>query len=345
MPWVSPRGSVPLPAEVSRTARRVAVLWQSTPSEGWRRMRRLLGAALLGGLLNGCTLLLELDRSQCESDADCAARGGAFENSVCIDAICRAPDGAGEALACANRDDCAPGVECIEDRCVGQADPAFACLDEPPVVVRDERVEVVVPVMSVLGGALPDQPVRVCRSVDAACSNPVVETMSDSDGLVALDLPADFTGYLALVSEGYYPVYYFLPMPLLSGATLTPAWVSPPEIIAQWMAIVGAPSVADRGHVLVFVTGCDGKPAPGVKIEAAKADNETVPFYTMAVPTTDLHETVQDGSGGFANFPAGDAVMDFVLSRTGQALGRATIFVAAGAVSQAQFQVAAGRSQ
>ena len=44
----------------------------------------------VSSLFAACTLIVNSDRVQCRTNADCVSRGGAFANASCIDSVCKA---------------------------------------------------------------------------------------------------------------------------------------------------------------------------------------------------------------------------------------------------------------
>lgn len=79
----------------------------------------LLTALLVGSLASSCSFLVDSNSVQCESDAECADRGGAFTDTVCRENAC-VPAGGGACTTsqqCIDFNDGTPAA-CIEGECV-----------------------------------------------------------------------------------------------------------------------------------------------------------------------------------------------------------------------------------
>src|SRR5688572_31358705 len=121
-----------------------------THPEGRRARPRLrLACAGLGVVASfGCTVLMDPGREQCSTTRDCVARGAAFAESVCVDALCE------EAVA----------------------DP-WRCLDHPtPAAPTTATVHASVRVCDSLRGCsliLRGLTAKLCAKLDAGCTNPI----------------------------------------------------------------------------------------------------------------------------------------------------------------------------
>lgn len=292
-------------------------------------------AFLLVALVSlGCSLTLDPQRPQCTADADCAARGSAFESSVCVEGYCEQPE-------CTTTEDCPIGASCSDGSCEGEADSAWTCVGQSEDLTS-EQVSFRVPLTDIIYRPMPDITVDVCIISDSVCDTPIDTLVSDEEGLVELTLDRDFDGYLKprLTDEELQPTLYFLPDPLVHDITLEPFLIVTSALLDDLLRSNGVPEDSSRGHIMVTVVDCQGELAPGVYLEAARADVRSLPFYSNLTPTTDLSETQEGyGIGGFANFPAGTATLDLKLTTTSQTIGRMSLFVRAGVFSQANFNL------
>lgn len=262
----------------------------------------------IGG--TACSVLIDAEPRQCESDSECTSRGGQFKNSECLDGFCSVVEQ--EVLAqqpenkCSKDADCDISESCVDKECVSR----WACVGQLPDAGVDDEIQVVLPVASSFGDPVPSVPGKACRNIDPSCSSPVVEAVSDEQGLFHLVLPADFTGYFEVVVPPFFPMLYYFPSDLRSGASLPVLSLTPTQLIEGLGLAVGAAPNPERGHILLAAKSCVG-PAPGVHLESAKADDETIPFYVLdGIPSRDLEVTTTDGSGGFLNFPVGNSVLN-----------------------------------
>jgi len=73
-----------------------------------------LAVLLLGGLASSCSLLVDSNSVQCESDAECTDRGASFAGTVCQENACVAA----KVVPCETDEDCTGDMVCREDVCV-----------------------------------------------------------------------------------------------------------------------------------------------------------------------------------------------------------------------------------
>ncbi len=273
---------------------------------------------VVGGLLavcSACSVLIDAEPQQCEVDDDCTVRGGDFSSSECVDGYCSMveEDIRPAVGSCSKDPDCDVSEACVEKKCESR----WQCIDDAPASAADGPIQASL-LVSNFGEPMPNVPARACRSADPNCSSPVAEVTSDATGRLNLSLPDGFTGYLEVVVEPFFPVLYYFPSPLLSDTPLPALSLTPREVIQGLGLAVGAQPDPERGHILMSVTGCEG-PAPGVNLSAPKADDETIPYYVLdGIPSADLDATTAAGSGGFLNFPPGNAVVKLASGKAGE---------------------------
>jgi len=338
-----------------------------TPSSHLPRALRVFWRLGLGLACVGCSFALDTDRVQCTETSDCTSRGSEFANTRCEENQCvrikapltaspsgnddsesddeidastpdSNPDAAApmqaesvEAIACDRNSDCDAEDICVEDVCV---DP-FAC----EIETSEGEVTVTMPVADVFGAPLAGVATKLCRNIDPECASPVSEPKSNSKGVLTMDLPVGFLGYVEFVVDGYFPQLQFLPKNPVDGAELSGASLSPTEFIYGLGLAVGAEPDPERGHLFVTLTNCYG-PAEHVRIDSASADGDSIEFYVLGgVPAADLTETTQDGSAGYLNFPTGTTAITLSHSKTERELAKLSYVIRAGYLTIAQVQI------
>lgn len=290
-------------------------------------------------LCSACSVLIDSEPQQCETRQDCAERGGAFEETECIDGYCTVvdqqvlPQEPGPVPGtCKKDEDCDAAEACVDKACVSR----WECIDDSPATVDEEEVSVSVLVATSFGEPMPGILAKACRSIDTSCGSPVTEATSDASGVLHLTLPAGFTGYLEAVAEPFFPMLYYMPSPLRSGMSLPTLSLTPAEIIVGLGLAVGAAPDPERGHVLLSLQSCLG-PAPGVHLNAPRADETTIAYYVQdGIPSADREVTTAEGSGGFLNFPPGNAVVD-LSSGSLEELGSISLTVRPGYITSLTF--------
>lgn len=255
------------------------------------RLRRLIPDLVLGILAivvaSGCSALVQSDRVQCSTDGDCAARGGAFANSVCVSQLCQAPG-------------------------------PWDCLGK---VVWPTPSSGTVTVVLNLTDIITSQPVadvgtRVCRKLDPVCAEPLLtDIVSDAQGRAIMILPQGFDGYVELTAKGTMPGIYFFYPPLTSDRDVQPIPLLQANALTTFAALAGANVMADRGHVMARAYNCLGQTAEGVSFSSAEGDSATTPFYMIKnVPSTKQSETDSSGQGGLLNLRPGTATLTGTLA-------------------------------
>ena len=78
--------------------------------------------------------------------------------------------------------------------------------------------------------------------------------------------------------------------------------------------------------------------APNIVLVAPRADAQTIPYYVLdGVPAADLTATTEAGSGGFLNFPPGNATVS-IETKSGDRLTTLSFVVRKGTISTVRFQ-------
>ena len=136
-------------------------------------LRRAVPVAVLVATA-GCTLLLETERAQCVTDADCAAGGAGL---VCREGVCHASEVA------------SPAVDAGEEASLGTG--PWACLASPPRRAPEDRSRTLVIRRRYVAYSLNDcehnRPIvgagaKLCAQEDVSCGSPIETTTTDCDG-------------------------------------------------------------------------------------------------------------------------------------------------------------------
>lgn len=253
-------------------------------------------------------MVIDADRPQCSTDADCVARGPDFEGAVCVASECR-----------------------IRTR--------WSCLDEPPAppvtsstshtvtflvrdtVSQDPKVGVVA---------------RACRRLDVQCSAGISGTaMTDATGHVSLVVPGGFEGYARFDDPAIAPTLYFFDPPVQADEPGLGVSVNAPETAALLAALTGAEPDASLGVALVTTYDCFEKPADGVRTGSADIGSGAKGFYVRnGLPSTTATDTDETGYAGFVNTPPGTAT--FSAAVDGKTIGSVTVLVQPGAQTVAR---------
>lgn len=230
--------------------------------------------------LSGCSALLDANRTQCSTDADCIQRGGAFIATACVDFFCQAkPDPKWGCLGNVSQPD-------------GGAGPFPASLR-----LRD----------AVTQAPLPGVRGQLCRKLDVSCSEPLSEMVSSgADGLITFQVEAGFDGYVALTDPNVAPSLYFFNPPVVSAREPKVLDLSSPAVMALFASQIGAELESGRGSVMLVAQDCLGDVTAGVTYATPNADAATLIFYLVGMlPTSQATATDGTGFGGLVNVPTG----------------------------------------
>ena len=309
------------------------------------RVATSIVGVVLGANISSCSFVLETDRVQCTVTSDCQERGSDFARSTCQSGFCVVagetaprddPDASSASareegpLTCARNSDCSEMDICVDEACV---DP-FACEQE----TSDEAVTVTVPVSDVFGRPLADTPARLCQRIDPQCLSPVEEPVTDEDGLLTVDLPPGFLGYLEFTVDSFFPQLQFLPPAPVDGASLPGVSLAPTQFILGLGAAVGAAPDPERGHLFLTLLSCYGG-AEHIELSSNGADEDVIEYYVLdGVPSSDLTQTTKDGSGGFLNFPTGNTAVALTHAKTNVELAKLSYVIRAGFLTAATVQ-------
>ncbi len=269
-----------------------------------------VGGALLvlWALTSSCSLVVDSDRVQCTTDADCAARGEAFAGSSCVDSVC---------------------TEKVEER--------WSCLDqpaEPPPTSGMFQAPFIVQHL-VTQQPLPGVHARLCRRIDVTCTAPIgPDLVTDDAGEVTFTVPGGFDGYVAFDGpEVIHGLFFFNP-PVATDLPQAMISIGSKEVIALLALQAGAVQEPDKGVVLLGARDCMGAPAPGITFTVSGSDADAKPFYSeQGLPSGAAQQTDAAGYGGLLNAPPGAVTFTANLVATGQRVGSVTLLAQENAIT------------
>jgi len=282
-----------------------------------KRLYLPLGLAALafglgGGLLSGCSVLIDVDNKQCTTDQDCEALGPAFSGATCEAEVCvvKTPGGGGSNAGGA------PGME----------DEPLVC-DTPDKSTEETVKYSFAPIYIV--GSEPKDPVpfeiSACSPGDLDCTNPVygpimVNAGEPKDFLV----PPGFQGYFYAKNRDTLDALIFMGRPILQDTVGWNVTMPTPTLVKQLSVATGETVDTELGLIISVARDCDARPIEGVKFTNSK---EGLQFYFVNnFPDTSLMETAAQGAVGFANVPISTTTLRATLP-SGQELKEAIIRV------------------
>jgi hypothetical protein len=241
---------------------------------------------------SACSLTVESDRVQCKTDKDCSARGAAYAGYVCTDSMC-------------------------------EPDPTWACLDQKSSDLTPTGTVHVVLTTQDLLSQKPIQGVSLtlCAKLDANCQLPIAQYQSDQSGQIDVEMPAGFDGYFQTEGAGLYPMLFFPPSTRAQRAPGTLPMVAN-SFFGTMFSGVGGPVGSDRTVVMTTALDCLGKPAAGLALSSAQADDRTVGYVIQGgLPSRTAATTDDSGNGGFVNLPPGNAVITSTMAANNRLVG------------------------
>lgn len=239
-----------------------------------RRSGALLVLPLAGAL--SCSVLVDANRVQCNTDEDCRARGASFAQSSCVNTIC-------------------------------EGNPKWACLEHPaasPGGAGPFRVTMHVTDL-IKKTAIADVRADLCRKIDVSCNDPAASVTSDASGTISLtSVEAGFSGYVSLQSSAIVSTLYFF-NPLIDRDQDIPALsLSNSAARAGLLGQLGADPA--RADILLNASDCQGKPVSGITYALTSPIPGAIAYYlSSGLPTRNGTTTDATGYGGFVNLPSG----------------------------------------
>lgn len=261
---------------------------------------------LVAAALAGCTFIVDADTPQCESDADCVARGPGFADAVCERGSCVVPAiAAEENLAC----------QAASNNGLATVNYSFA-----------------IQVATSGSGAAISFRVLACQQLDVDCQTPVAGPFEVAAGTpYAFPLPQGFSGFFQIAGDGALPALYFVPRPVVADTIGWSPTVISKEVLAQLAAAAGTSLDPASGVVIASIRDCDGTPIEGATVTAS--EKQVLRYYIVNnLPVLSAMETSAQGAVGFASVPASTIALNGV-SRSGQAFAPVSVRVKSGSLS------------
>lgn len=279
--------------------------------------------------LAGCSVIVDANRPQCSTDADCTNRGADFAGSVCKAGACEGSITASGGMG--------PSVDPNDP--LNPQNPRWACASEPPTTSAGYKLT-----MHLLDAidstkVLPGISAQLCRKLDAMCETPVgAMTTSDENGVVTMQVEKGFDGFVQLTGAKIAPSMYFLTAPASGDLDLPSVPLASPFAASSIVLQAGGNTWAKdtSGIVLLTAFDCAGTSAASINFSiGGTPDPKTFIFYLVnSLPTTDVSMTDETGYGGLVNVPAGVATISSLLGGpSGHKVSKISVLVRAGYVS------------
>jgi len=272
-------------------------------------------AVVLG---TGCSALIDVAGTQCDTDSQCSSQGlgDRCEQHVCVSATSEQPkgtlDSAVKAGRCSRDQDCPSGQpRCMRSQCVTpDVAEMFVCPAPEKPAADSGTVKYAFKVVEFVSRKPPENLSAIaCRSNDVGCGKPWGPvTDADGDGVLELQLPRGFLGFVEVKSAALTALSY-LTKPLLVDTVDRDLQVSAHETVKLLAMYDNTTFDESKGIVLLEAFDCKGMPVGGVHFTESKGS--ATPFYIVNhVPNSDVSESVYDSvnnvaDGGFLNVPPG----------------------------------------
>jgi hypothetical protein len=266
-----------------------------------RRSHRVL---VLAGLASAsCSVLIDEERVQCATAADCHARGPDFAGAVCVQSICQ-PD---------------PVWGCLGSVVFPKPTPGMYTVT---IHIRD----------LVTGGAIPGASGRLCERPDTTCTMPISgEIPVNAVGDLVLRVRAGFDGYVELQAPGKMPGLYFLYPPVDADREIPLVPLLETALVESLAEANTYHLVPERGQVLLGAYDCGHTPAAGITLSVSDADAQTAGFYVLDnLPKIGAPATDASGRGGFINVKAGIVAITANVAADNRKIATVSLFVRAG---------------
>jgi len=275
-----------------------------------QRFARGLAVLAAWGLVSwlaGCSVLVDANRPQCSTDADCTSRGPDFAGAVCQSGVC-------------------------------EVNPQWSCEATQPTDAQGYKLTMHLTDAIDSTKVLPGVQAQLCRKLDVTCDSPVGSmAVADETGLVTLQVEKNFDGFVQLTDPKIAPSMYFLTPPASGDLDLPMVPLASPFAAGSIVFQAGGSTWAKdtSGIVLLTAFDCEGKAAANINFSIGGAPDEgTFIFYLVnALPTTSTSVTDDTGYGGLVNVPAGVTTVTASLGEGGRKVSKISILVRPGYVS------------
>ena len=261
-------------------------------------------------LLAACSLVVDEDRKQCLTDADCGALSSA--STLCVDSWCQ-PD---------------PRWSCLDRASVStpQAQETF------PVTLRLENILTQTPI--------PGVEAKLCLGAYDECEQATGESvLSNEQGIVQFAIePGPVrrppSGLVLLARPDLVPGMYLISTTLDRGNGTLPLQLLNNIDAARLAEQLGTELDPSLGTVLVSVFDCEHEPAPGVSLILQGPSASGTPFYAVdGLPAATATMTDQSGYAGLLNAPPGTLVVTGQLEGLDALIATVAVTVRAGTIT------------
>ncbi len=285
---------------------------------------------LLPALLSGCTFLTDVDRYNCNTNADCGEGRFCSANKYCLLTRDAAPgdgsDGDAEKpRACGPDAPCEGTDVCVADKCESEEVARWGCVGSRPERANPSAEPVVLRLQVTRREGSASVPVTGGVTVIACelptCEAPVGPFALGDDGWVEVVVQQGFKGFVKLTADGLLDTLYQLQSPLNED------WQAPRPVTmlsednVSGLALLAQAEVdlEGRGVLLFQIFDCVGEGADDVSITFVKEDPAIDIFYLAPneIPQPDATATSAAGVAGAADVPQGLQQLTLTRESTG----------------------------
>ncbi len=272
-----------------------------------------LGSALISA---GCSLVVDAESLQCRVDADCAARGASFADTLCRQQLC------------------------VREEAVGgeSTDEADGCAVAVPSGTENVTYSFAT-LLPIAGGPLAQSPfsIRACEQLDLDCAEPVLGAVEVLPAVThAFELPSGFSGFFQITHPGTLPALYFMSRPVVTDTVGWSPTLLSGAILAQLAEAAGTPLDPSTGLVIASVRDCNGEALAGATVTSS-AESALRYYIVNSLPVLSATETGPQGAVGFASVPASTIVLNGQTA-SGARLAPVSVRVRAGFISLAELR-------
>ena len=275
--------------------------------------RLLARAALTAWLLagSGCSLALKTDAEQCTVDADCAARGAAFANTVCTANVC-------------------------QPKQVTMTDPKWGCIGDVKPLPTGGMATFKIQLLDLIQATpiTSNVTIKLCSKYDPTCSSPLGTPSPDAMGWVSGQVASDFEGYLDVTDTtgNYIPALVFIDLVAVGKNTDI---LLVPKSTEGGLAMNAMVTVDPVGALLLTRTvDCTETRSAGVSVSMSPSSKETGFYVINNALVTTATQTDSAGNAGFINIAAPSTVtVTGSVSATGKEMGKVTTLVRPGGMT------------
>ena len=265
----------------------------------------------------GCSVVLTPGETQCETTADCEARG--FSGAICASNVCEK----------------APVV-----------DPVWGCLGSVVEAMPDKTQKVALSVRLAFAGdksPVVGVNVDVCDKLDIDCTGKNPDSpkglKSGPDGIVSFKVAQGFDGFVRLTSPDIIDSRIFVGRPIITPPSIKEVRLLSKNDYSTLANLAKETADPTRGTSILLAVDCQGLPVGGASFQSPSIDTKSREFYLInPAPTTppSATQTDVDGFGGFFNMPVGTSVARSFRASDGTFVGESSFHILAATISYVQ---------